>query len=246
MTVHSSFEPITLEPQAYETPQLETDAVYISFHIADGDNLLHSMVYEPNTILKSENFGKIPSTWVLNPVLAEIAPRVMLWLRNKLDGVGDETASMTGDGYPSSERRRGFKFYCDYCSHYMKMAGMTTMKQMVEGEAVAWNIQPEVLLGGYSGSDWRGIDIGDYHKDGKTFHVGSSSLGETDIEGYIARSTPDKPEFISVFAATAGMDVCSRIANTAKAWTEKFPEKKLRFVLSCQLGRLYDQWLSRK
>lgn len=243
MTVHSSFEPVKLEPQDIEDLPLEKDAVYIAFHIADGDNLLHSLIYEPNTIMKSENFGKIPSTWVLNPILAEIAPRTMLWLRNKLDSVKDETASMTGDGYPSSERRRGFKFYCDYCAHYMKMAGMTTMKQMVEGEAAAWNIQPKVLLGGYSGSDWRGIDISDYHKDGNTFHIGSASLGETDIEGYIARSTPDKPEFISVFARTASSDVCTSIAKTAETWTKKFPDKKLRFVLSRQLGELYDKWL---
>lgn len=244
MTVHSSFEPIKLEPQNYPAPALEKDAVYVAFHIADGDNLLHSMVYEPNTILNSKAFGKVPSTWILNPVLPEIAPRVMTWLRNKLDSVGDETASMTGDGHPLSERRRGFKFYCDYCAHYMEMSGMVTMKQMVEGEAVAWNIQPKALLGGYSGIDWRGIDIGDYHKDGKTFHVGSSCLGETDIEGFIARSCGDEPVFISIYAGTGSMDVCTRIDNAAREWTEKFPNKKLRFVLSCQLADLYDQWLS--
>ena len=246
LTVASSFPSVKLDKPSFEKLPLEKDAVYIAFHVADGDNLLHSLVYEPHTIMTSENFGKVPATWVLNPIMADIAPRALLWHRKKLLEAGQEPAAMLADGYASSEKYEGFKFYCDFVSHYMEAAGMVTMKQMVEGEATAWNVQPEVLLGGYSGHDWRGIAYNEIHLDGNTLHIGSNSLGEEDIEGMIASAKDDEPMFISVFSGTASRDVCTRILDAANSWQEKFPNKKIRFVLSAQIGELYKEWVNSK
>ncbi len=238
LTVASSFPAVEFDVPEYEPVEPEEDAIYITFHVADGDNLLHSLVYEPNTVVNSPKFGEVPATWILNPAMADLHPRAMKWYRDKLLPAGQEPAAMIGDGHPSSERYKGFRFYCDYSAHYMKKSGMTTIKQMVEAEAVAWNVRPGCIIGGYSGFDDRGIDPDEFHLDGDTFHIGSISLGETDIEKLIEEAPEGKPYFLCVFSGTAATDVCSRISKYAKEWKEKFPNKKIRYITAAQAADL--------
>ena len=119
----------------------------------------------------------------------------------------------------------------------MKQSGITAMKQMANGEAVAWNAGPEVLLSGYSGSDPRGIGPYEYHMDGATFHLGSVPLGECDLASIIRKA--EKPFFLSVFAGTAAGNVATRISRSASELREALPDVKLRFVTPSQAREVY-------
>ena len=119
---------------------------------------------------------------------------------------------------------------------------MTAMKQMLEAEAVAWNIRPDAILGGYSGADYRGISAYEYHLDGETFHIGSRPIGECDIAEIIRRAPEGKPLFLSIYSGTASLNVATRIRRYAREWTEALPEKKLRFVTASQAA-LYREWI---
>ena len=88
---------------------------------------------------------------------------------------GQEMGAMMGDGSPTTDRYSGFSFYCSLTRHYLRQAGMHTLKQMVDGEAVAWNVQPYCLEGGYAGTDWRGIGSDEYHMDNDCFHIGTTN-----------------------------------------------------------------------
>lgn len=246
MSVAASFPTVSLEPPKLPEVELDDNAVYIAFHVADGDNLLHSLVYEPFTIRRDPAFGKVPATWVLNPVMAELAPRAMLWHTKTLLAAGQEPAAMLGDGSPNSERYAGFHYYCEFAKHFLKLAGMRTMKQMLEGEPVAWNVKPGVVLGGYAGRDDRGIGPYEYHLDDETFHIGSIPLGERDVVELIERAPEGRPLFLSIFSATASIQVCSRIEAYAKEWKEKLPEKKIVYVTAAQAAELYKKWLAQK
>lgn len=242
MTVHSSFPTIELEKMDYPEIQAEKDTVYIAFHVADGDNLEHSMVYEPHTIRYDEAFGNIPATWVLNPAMAELAPRAMEWYRKVLLAAGQEPAAMVGDGSPSSEKYSSFRYYCDYVKHFMRLAGMNTMKQMLEGESVAWNVRPGVVIGGYEGVDDRGIGPYEYHMDGETFHMGSIPIGKTDVKALLEKAPKDRPVILSFFSGTAGLKVCSRIEAYAREWMKQMPDRKFVFVTASQAAGIYRKY----
>ncbi len=147
MTVMSSFPSVQgtpIEPRAYEA---DPNTTYVAMLVADGDNLLHTMIYEPYTIEESEHFGEIPLTWVINPGIVDLAPRVFTWYDRVLKGAGQEMAAMMGDGSPNTDRYSGFSFYCALTRHYLDRAGILTMKQMIDGESVAWNVQPYCIEG---------------------------------------------------------------------------------------------------
>lgn len=246
MTVAASFPTVSLKKPELPEIELEEEAVYIAFHVADGDNLLHSLVYQPFTIRRDKAFGAVPATWVLNPIMTELAPRAMEWHTRTLLAAGQEPAAMLGDGSPKSERYAGFRYYCNFVKHFMELAGMRTMKQMLEGEPVAWNVKPGVVLGGYSGSDERGIGPYEYHLDDETFHIGSIPLGEKDVVKLIQEAPKEEPLFLSIFSATAGNQVCSRIEAYAKEWEQKLPDKKIVYVTAAQAAQLYKKWLGKK
>lgn len=246
LSVASSFPSVHLPQPEFPPVTLEEDAVYIAFHVADGDNLLHSLVYEPFTIRRDPHFGKVPATWVLNPIMAEIAPRAMAWHAKTLLSAGQEPAAMLGDGSPQSERYEGFGYYCGFARHYMDLAGMRTMKQMLEAEAVAWNVRPGAILGGYSGADYRGIGAYEYHLDGDTFHIGSRPLGECDVVSLIEHAPEGQPLFLSIFSGTGSLNVSTRILRYSIEWAEKLPNKKLVFVTATQAAQLYREWIGRQ
>lgn len=249
MSVAASFPTVALEKEPAEEPVLEEDqenTVYIAFHVADGDNLEHSLVYEPWTIRNDPAFGRIPATWVLNPAMAELAPRALLWYREVLPKAGQELAAMVGDGSPSSERYTSFHYYCEYVKHFLGLAGMRTMKQMLDGETVAWNVKPDVVIGGYAGRDDRGIGPYEYHMDQDTFHIGSIPLGEVNVRELIEKAPKDRPLILSFFSGTAGQQVCSRIEAYAKKWQEQMPDKHFVFVTASQAAALYRKFLEKR
>ncbi|MBE6999779.1 MAG: hypothetical protein E7428_06295 [Ruminococcaceae bacterium] len=228
LSVSSSFETVQIPDYEEVIPEAEEDAVYLVFQVADGDNLLHSLVYEPYTILRDKAFGKVPAAWVLNPLLCEIAPRQLVWLTEHLRQAGQEPVAMLSDGSPDPDRYTGFRRYCDILVYAMAKAGMTGMKQMAHSEAVAWNVGPGELLSGYSGSDPRGIGPYETHLDRDTFHMGSVPLGECDLVGILQNA--EAPAFISVFAGTAMSEAPARIENAVRELIEALPDRKLRFV----------------
>ena len=151
LTVHSSFPSTTGTQPPPQPAPVHDDGVYIAFHIADGDNLEHAVTYMPDTIMTSLSYGQVPVTWIVNPGLIDLAPRLFEWYMARLGT--QEMAAMMGDGHPGSDRYAAFRFYCDMAHNYMQRAGIRTMKQMAEAEAVAWNVQPYMINSGYAGTD---------------------------------------------------------------------------------------------
>lgn len=228
MTVHSSFPSTTGKQNRPKAMQIQKNGVYISFFVADGDNLLHSMVYEPDIILSSKAYGQIPLTWVINPGLIDLAPKVFNWYMMR-KGNNQEFAGMISDGHPASDCYSAFKFYCNFAKDYLERAGIVTMKQMGESEAVAWNIQPYVVNSGYDGLSiscphgfrHKGIGPYEYHMDGETFHIGSIPLNDSakSIRDLVRNTPVNKPLFLSVFCGTAKKDapfLVKKVANNLK------------------------------
>ncbi|MCF0168638.1 MAG: hypothetical protein HUJ93_08390, partial [Bacteroidales bacterium] len=196
MTVMSSFPSTRGEVVVPKIYDVHPGQVNIAFMISDGDNLLHTMIYMPYTISNSQAFGKTPVTWICNPGIVDLAPRVYDWYRQIFDASGQEMGAMMGDGSPTTDRYSGFSFYCALAKHYINQAGILTMKQMVDGEAVAWNVQPYVLEGGYAGTDWRGIGYDELHFDNNCLHIGTTNW--KDLNDIIDNTPADQPLFLSV------------------------------------------------
>ena len=237
LSVSSSFPAADISPRPCDCREPEADATYIIYQVADGDNLEHSMVYEPYTIARDPAYGSIPAGWVINPALSELAPRHLAYLTETLRNAGQEPVAMFSDGSPAPDRYTGFAGYCRTVRRLMKRSGITCMKQMADSEAVAWNVQPAALLSGYAGKDPRGIGPYEYHMDGETFHLGTVPMGECDIVSIIRQAK--KPFFLSIFAGTAMDTVASRIRENAEKLLETLPDEKLRFVTPSEAAALY-------
>ncbi len=246
MTVHASFPSTTGKQAEPKAMQIQINGVYISFFVADGDNLLHSMVYEPDTILNSKAYGHIPLTWVINPGLVDLAPKLFDWYMARKDN-NQEFAGMISDGHPSSDHYSAFNFYCNFAKAYLERAGMMTMKQMEESEAIAWNIRPYVMNAGYSGSCSKGIGPYEYHMDNETFHIGSVKLDDDpETIRKLVRNAPGKgPLFFSVFAGTADRDIpalVEKVVLTMKA-LEAEDGRQYFFLRSMDLAATYRKFI---
>ncbi len=244
MTVMSSFPSVQGKQHEPKALPVSNNAVYIAFHVPDGDNLLHTMLYEPFTILNSKAYGEIPLTWIINPAISELAPPVYNWYLSKLGN--QELGAMMGDGSPRSDRSEGFKLYCELAKHYLKQAGMYSMKQMAEGEAIAWNVQPYFLNSGYAGTDSRGIGPYEYHMDGKSFHIGSLFQKEHNIKEIIKSAPKGKPLFLSIFAGTAAGDVCTDVKKFCEELKAQNDGKEYHFVRSADLAATYQAYNKQK
>lgn len=241
MTVHASFPSVTGKKPNPQPSQIYENGVYISFFIADGDNLLHSMIYEPHVVLTSKGFGKVPLTWVINPALVDLAPRLFEWYQQFPNN--QELAGMMSDGHPFSDNYSAFKQYCDFTSHYLEKSGIISLKQMEESEAVAWNIQPYVMNSGYAGICPKGIRPYEYHMDGETFHIGSVKLydkSETIIE-LIDNAPHNEPLFFNVFVGTAKTDLLVNLEKVVEELktSEEQIGKKFFFLKSADLAVTY-------
>jgi len=241
LTIQSSYPSVCgkqLAPKAYP---IENNAVYIACFVPDGDNLLHTMVYKPNTICNSANYGKYPTTWILNPAIVDLAPLLYNWYLKKSDT--QEMAGMMGDGSPATDRYEGFNFYCEWAKHYIKQAGFRTMKQMVDAEAVAWRVQPYVMNSGYAGTDWRGAGPYEYHMDNNTFHIGTLHITEKgQLDEALKNAPKDQPLFLSIFCGTAVDDVPTKIKDLADRLNARNDGKKYIFVRSMDLAATYRAW----
>lgn len=245
LTVQSSFPSTTGQQPGPQPHDVRDDGVYIAFFICDGDNLLHSLVYMPDTIMTSSSFGQVPTTWVINPGLIDLAPRIFDWyLAFPSD---QEFAAMMGDGHPGSDRYSGFKFYCDMARGYLDRAGIRTLKQMAEAEAVAWNVQPYMMNSGYAGTDPRGIGPYEYHMDGETFHIGSVQLkkGIEWIRDLVRNAPKGRPLFLNIFAGTGSRDTLRTIkeaAETLKACGQA-DGRRYFFLRSMDMAATYREWI---
>lgn len=244
LSVHSSFAAVSGKQTGPKVLPISNNAVYIAFHVPDGDNLLHSMVYEPYTILNSLNFGKIPLTWIINPALVDLAPSAYKWLLKKSGSSNQELGAMLGDGSPLSDKYEGFSFYTALTKYYLSQSGIMTLKQMAEGEAVAWNVQPYMLNSGYAGTDSRGLGPYEYHLDNASFHIGSLHIKEHDLNKIIQSAPVGQPLFLSVFAGTAAGDVCSAVKSFCDELVSRNDGKQYYFVRSMDLAATYRAWKS--
>jgi len=227
------------EPKVYP---INNNSVYIAFQVADGDNLEHSLMYQPFTILNSANFGKVPLTWIMNPGIVDLAPLSYNWFISKFSNTNQEMGAMMGDGSPQSDRYSGFSFYCDFANHYINQAGILTMKQMAEGEAVSWRVQPYVLISGYAGTDSRGIGPYEYHMDGESFHIGSVHISEHNIKNIIQSAPANKPLFLSIFAGTASGDIPSGVKKFCDELLAQKDGRQYYFIRSMDLTATYRAW----
>lgn len=242
MTVMSSFpsvEGAPIEPVAYKA---DPNTVYVAMLVADGDNLLHTMIYMPYTISQTECFGAVPLTWIINPAIVDLAPRVFTWFKSKMDQTGQELGAMMGDGSPEPDRYSGFSFYCALTSHYLDKAGLLTIKQMIGGEPVAWNVQPYCLEGGYAGTDWRGIGPTEYHMDNETFHVGTTNSRPEYLDRALDNAPKDQPLFLSVMIGTASEDCVGYASELKKRLEARNDGRKYVFVRTADLAATYRAW----
>jgi hypothetical protein len=169
----------------------------------------------------------------------DLAPQVYRWYQKKL--AGQEFGGMMGDGSPVADRFSGFSFYCEYARYYLGRAGMRTMKQMIDGESVAWRVQPYVCNSGYSGApDWRGVGAFEHHMDNQTFHVGT--VNEKKLMSVLDSAPAGQPLFLSVFCGTASRDVPTIIKNWADKVAARNDGRKYHFVRSMDLAATYRQW----
>lgn len=244
MTVHASF-PSTSGKKMIPAPvPIQQNGVYIAFFIADGDNLLHSMIYEPNRILTSKGFGKIPLTWIINPGLVDLAPRLFDWYLTLPEN--QEIAGMMSDGHPFSDNFLAFKRYCNFTSHYLAKSEIMTLKQMEESEAVSWNVRPYVMNSGYAGICPKGIRPYEYHMDGETFHVGSVKLYDKSdtIIDLIENAPFNGPLFFNVFVGTAKTDLLvnlEKVVEALKFYGNK-NNKQFYFLRSVDLGATFRNY----
>ena len=245
MTVHASFPSTSGEKPIPISAPILKNGIYISFFIADGDNLLHSMIYEPNIILSSKFLGKVPLTWIINPGLVDLSPRLFDWYKKMPEN--QELAGMMSDGHPFSDNYFAFKRFCNFTLYYLKKSGIMTLKQMEESEAVAWNVQPYVMNSGYAGIDQKGIRPYEYHMDGKTFHIGSVKLynkSETILN--LIRNNPfNGPLFLNVFVGTAKTDMLgdlTKVVDELKSIEYKIG-KQFFFLKSVNLAATFRKYL---
>lgn len=242
MTVMSSYPSIKREPIKPEAYEVDSNTVCIAFLISDGDNLLHTMVYMPNTIRNSPAFGEVPITWIVNPGIVDLAPRVFDWYLDRFEGTGQELGAMMGDGSPDPERYEGFSFYCALTKHYIEQAGILTVKQMIGGEPVAWNVQPYALQGGYAGTDWRGIGPYEYHMDSNTFHVGTTNHAPEYLDPVLDNAPSDEPLFLSVMVGCADTDCVSHAAELKKKILARNDGRKYIFMRTADLAATYRRY----
>lgn len=235
LTVMSSFPSVEGKKSTPKAYPVEDNGVYITLFISDGDNLLHTMIYEPYTIMHTEDLDAIPTTWVINPAITDLAPPVFQWYEEKMKI--HELAGMMGDGSPISERFDGFSFYCDWTKHYMDKAGMRTMKQMIGAEPVAWRVKPYCINGGYAGTDWRGIGPYEYHMDNETFHIGTTNSSY--LMSAIDNAPEGKPLFLSVFIGGAHHDAPKMMKELAEKVKARNDGKNYYFVRSMDLAATY-------
>jgi|AntAceMinimDraft_9_1070365.scaffolds.fasta_scaffold03281_5 hypothetical protein len=244
ITVHASFPSTSGEKSIPISAPILENGVYISFFIADGDNLLHSMIYEPEVISSSESFGQVPLTWVINPALVDLSPRLFDWYKKMPKN--QELSGMMSDGHPFSDNYFAFKRFCDFTSYYLKKSGIMTLKQMEESEAVAWNVQPYVMNSGYAGICPKGIRPYEYHMDGETFHIGSVKLynkSET-ILNLIENSPFNGPLFLNVFIGTAKTDLLgnlTKVVDELKSIEYKI-NKQFFFLRSVDLAATFRKY----
>lgn len=239
MTVMSSFPSVKGTPIKPQPAALDNNTTYVAMLVADGDNLLHTMIYMPYTIGESEHFGEVPLTWIINPGIVDLAPRVFDWYEKTMNAAGQEIGAMMGDGSPNTDRYSGFSFYCALTKHYLRQAGMHTLKQMIDGEAVAWNVQPYCVEGGYAGTDWRGIGATEYHMDDNCFHVGTTNSRPEYLDKALDAATPGEPLFLSVMIGTASEDVATYSTEVRKHIEARQDGRKYVFLRTADLAATY-------
>lgn len=239
MTVMSSFPATEGKPLRPTAHDAQPGDVYIAMLVADGDNLLHTMIYMPYTISRSDEYGSVPLTWIINPGIVDLAPRVFDWFSQITTAAGQELGAMMGDGSPITDRYRGFSFYCALTRHYIDRAGILTLKQMIDGESVAWNVQPYCLEGGYAGTDWRGIGPEEYHMDGECFHIGTTNSRPEYLDRILSQASGEKPIFLSVMIGTACSDVPSYAAEIKARLEARGDGRRYHFVRTADLAATY-------
>jgi len=240
MTIMSSFPSVkgtSITPKVYD---VEPNTVFVAMLVADGDNLLHTMIYKPYTIEGTTTFGDVPLTWVINPAIVDLAPPVFNWFEKKMNETNQELAAMMGDGSPNTDRRTGFAFYCALTRHYLDQSGILTLKQMIDGEAVAWNVQPYCLQGGYSGyPDWRGLGHYEYHMDAECFHIGTTNSEPKNLTKALDEAPKGEPLFLSVMLGTAVIDVTTYATEVKKRLEARNDGLNYVFVRHADLAATY-------
>lgn len=246
LTVMSSFPSVKGKPIEPVDHKAEPGTVYIAMLISDGDNLLHTMIYMPYTVSESPAFGEVPVTWVINPAICDLAPRVFDWYKTTFDANGQELAAMMGDGSPITDRNEGFNFYCALTRHYLDLTGILTLKQMIDGESVSWNVQPYVIESGYAGTDWRGIGSYEYHMDDNCLHLGTTNSGPEYLEPVLDAAPMDEPTFLSVMIGTASSDCLTYAKELKERILARDDGRRYVFLRTADLAATYRAYVGAK
>jgi len=241
LTVMSSFPSVTGRQPAPVALPVHSNDTFVACFVPDGDNLEHSLVYEPHTILRSTNFDAVPATWIINPIIPDLAPPIFQWWQRHLGS--QEFGAMLGDGSPGTDRFTGYAFYCDLLRHYLDQTGIRSMKQMVDAEAVSFRVQPYFINSGYAGDDWRGVGPYEYHMDNGSFHIGTVNIRDQDVNRALAAAPANQPLFLSIFCGTGSRDVSTAIKLLETKLKSRNDGRNYHFLRSMDLAATYRQWL---
>ena len=116
------------------------------------------------------------------------------------------------------------------------------MKQMIDGESVAWNVQPYCIEGGYAGTDWRGIEPHEYHMDHETFHIGTTNSRPEYLDKALARTPEGEPYFLSVMIGTASEDAPTYALEVKRYLESRNDGRRYVFVRTADLAATYRAW----
>ncbi len=125
LTVFGAKFPITAKlPNPPAAPKIE-NKIYISFYISDGDNLQEDQGLIPDKWSK-DGRGSVPLAWTISPVLVDVAPVILNYLRKTAtpQDVLVDGPSGAGYTYPEAWPQGTFNKYTKRSRLYMDRADL--------------------------------------------------------------------------------------------------------------------------
>jgi hypothetical protein len=236
------------KPKAYQT---QKNDVFINFLSTDGDALhcVYRGMFNAFTRGKDESFGKIPITWTIDPILAELAPPVYsFFVRNLPEG--SDFAIAWADKI-NSVWDTGSDALADTWKSYSDLSGIKTIWTVNSDEATqrADICNWDSIIVGYQDSrvEPKMSGLNAYTSVFGTWSFGDLSV-DSMVEGIVnyVNECPKGPVFISV-ALGAAFDEARSFYSKAVKVQEKLlnaiGERSYKFVNAGDMARTYKAYL---
>ncbi len=135
LEVWTSVQPTSRAPSisspiaGIDRPADETNTVYVSFTISDGDNLQYSQ-HRMKNIWRDDARGSIPIGWTISPSLMHVAPALAEYYRASATLNDELIAGPSGAGYmfPSHWPPEHLDYFLQRTGQQMQAMGITTLE----------------------------------------------------------------------------------------------------------------------